>query len=127
MDWNNIGWAFVMANRATPEAIEFAQKGVYATNSSSFGILHTLAALYAEAGKTTEAREIILQAMIVGGQDEPEGNSWYVFGRIAEQYGITDAALAAYKRIEKPKSDDGLPASTWALAQRRLAASKSVQ
>jgi predicted Zn-dependent protease len=124
-DWNNTAWAYLMANRVTPEAIDFAQKGVYATQSSAFGTLHTLAALYAEVGKTTEAREVILQAMDVAGQDEPEDNSWYVFGRIDEQYGITSDAAAAYGRVTKPVTDDGLPATVWALAQRRLVALKS--
>ncbi|HYL78141.1 MAG TPA: DUF3857 domain-containing protein [Bryobacteraceae bacterium] len=120
-DWNRIAWASLMANDVTAESIEFAQKGVFASKGAAFGILHTLAALYAEMGKTTEAREVILQAMEVGGQEEPEGNSWYVFGRIDEDYGIADAALAAYKRVDKPATDEALPATTWALAQRRLA------
>ena len=119
-DWNNAAWASLVGNHVTPETIEFAQKGVYATQSMSFNSLHTLAALYAEVGKTTEAREVILQGMDVGGQEEPEGNSWYVFGRIAEQYGIDEAALIAYRRVEKPEHDYG-PDSTWALAQRRIA------
>jgi tetratricopeptide (TPR) repeat protein len=126
-DWNNMAWSFLMANRVTPEAIEFAQKGVYATQSSAFGVLHTLAALYAETGKTTEAREVILQAMEVAGQEEPEDNSWYVFGRIDEQYGITSDALAAYRRVSKPSTDEGLAGSSWAIAQRRLATLERAQ
>jgi hypothetical protein len=46
-----------------------------------------------------------------------------VFGRIAEQYGQTDAAVAAYQRT-KPKHENEVYGSnsTWALAQRRAKA-----
>ena len=59
--------------------------------------------------------------MDVAGQEEPEGNTWYVFGRIAEQYGIRDAALADYRRVEKPDIEEGIATTSWALAQRRIA------
>jgi len=44
-----------------------------------------------------------------------------VVGRIAENYGVAEAAKAAYKRVEKTNVD-GL--STWELSQKRLAALK---
>ncbi len=59
------------------KALDPAQKAVMLANA--FPALHTLACLYAEIGKTTEARDAIVQALDVSGQDEPEGNSWYVF------------------------------------------------
>ena len=52
------------------------------------------------------------------GRDDPAPHDWYVLGRIAEDYGATDAALAAYNRVEKPK--DTLNGSTYVLAQKRL-------
>jgi hypothetical protein len=36
--------------------------------------------------------------------DEPDENYWYAFGRIAEQYGEHDAAIANYARVTKPKN-----------------------
>jgi tetratricopeptide (TPR) repeat protein len=57
-------------------------------------ILHTLACLYAEAGKTKEAREVLIQAMDLKELDEPDPDYWYAFGRIAEQYGEKEVALA---------------------------------
>ena len=50
-------------------------------------LLHTAASLYAETGKSVEAREVLLQSIALRGDDEPHPNSWYVFGRIAENYG----------------------------------------
>ena len=125
VDLNNLAWDYLVAGSAPPEAIETAQKAVQMSKSQDFNVLHTLAALYAEAGKTAEARELMLQGMEVGGQDEPEGSSWYVFGRIAEQYDIRDAALADYQRLKKPSSEIGIESSTWTLAQRRIAALKA--
>jgi hypothetical protein len=53
--------------------------------------------------------------------DEPNEPAWYIFGRIAEQYGQADAALAAYAHV-KPKDSEEPPHSTnstWALARHR--------
>ena len=104
-----------------PEAIAIGQKAVQTSKSRDFSSLHTLAALYAETGKTGEARQLILDGMDAAGQDEPDGSSWYVFGRIAEQYDIRDAALADYERLKKPSNEAGIGSSTWSMAQRRIA------
>ena len=66
-------------------------------------ILHTLACLYAEAGNTKDARDVLLRAMDDWNLDEPNDEFWYVLGRIAEQYGERDIAIADYRKLEKPK------------------------
>jgi tetratricopeptide (TPR) repeat protein/transglutaminase-like putative cysteine protease len=86
------------------------------------GILHTLASLYAEAGNTKDAREVLLRAMDDWNLDEPNDEVWYVLGRIAEQYGERDTAIADFRRLKKPKDVIALPTSTWQLAQIRLKA-----
>ncbi len=53
------------------------------------------------------------------GHEEPSSVDWYVLGRIAENYGAADAALAAYKRVTAPGQRDQ-SSSTHALAQRRM-------
>ncbi len=85
-------------------------------------ILHTLACLYAEAGDTKDAREVLLRAMDDWELIEPNDQIWYVFGRIAEQYGEREIAIADYRKLEKPKDSIELPTSTWRLAQIRLKA-----
>ena len=60
--------------------------------------------------------------MDVAGQEEPESSSCHVFGLVAEQCGIRDAALADYHRVEKPDTEEGIATTTWDLAQRRIAA-----
>jgi hypothetical protein len=78
--------------------------------------------LYAELGKTTEARDVLWQAMEVAGLDVPDSPVWLVVGRMAENFGARAAALAAYKKVEKPGREEQMPGSNYVLAQRRLAA-----
>jgi len=91
-------------------------------SNNNTSILHTLGCVYAEVGKTKEAREVLIQSMDELNLDEPDENYWYAFGRIAEQYGERDAALANYARVTKPKTAVELPESTYQLAQIRLRA-----
>jgi len=83
-------------------------------------ILHTLACLYAESGKTKEARDLLLRSMDDLNLDEPNDDYWYAFGRIAEQYGEREIAIADYRKVEKPKEILAVPTSSYTLAQARL-------
>jgi tetratricopeptide (TPR) repeat protein len=85
-------------------------------------VLHTLACLYAETGKATDARELLLRAMDEQNLDEPNDDFWYAFGRIAEQYGERDTAIADYRKLQKPKFAVEIPTSSYTLAQMRLKA-----
>jgi hypothetical protein len=51
----------------------------------------------------------------------PDGVDWYVFGRIFEQLGLRDDAIAAYQRVAKAKPPSFLP-SSYDFTQRRLKA-----
>jgi tetratricopeptide (TPR) repeat protein len=83
-------------------------------------ILHTLACLYAEAGKTKEARDLLLRSMDELNLDEPNDDYWYALGRIAEQYGERDIAISDYRRLQKPRQVLEIPTSSYELAQIRL-------
>lgn len=85
-------------------------------------VLHTLACLYALAGKTNEARDLLVRSMDELNLDEPNDDYWYAFGLIAEKYGEREAAIADYRKLEKPKNALTLPTSSYALAQMRLKA-----
>ena len=52
--------------------------------------------------------------------DEPNGDYWYALGRIAEQYGEREVAVADYRKVEKPEGPFALPLSSYTLAQMRL-------
>ncbi len=64
------------------EAYDAAEKANLLTEGSSFAVLHTLACLNAAQGKTTEARQYLLQAMSSGNLIEPNEQIWLGFGLI---------------------------------------------
>jgi tetratricopeptide (TPR) repeat protein len=123
-DYNNIAWNALLSGANLDRALDEARQAMQLPGAGP-ALLHTLASLYAETGKSLEAREALLQSMDDAGRDEPAGHDWYVLGRIAENYGATDAAVAAYKRVEKPK-DEAVAASTYVLAARRMKGLKTV-
>lgn len=121
-DYNNAAWNALFLGKDLDKALEDARRATALPGGSTPSALHTLATLYAETGKTLEAREALLKSMDDAGRDDPAPHDWYVLGRIAEDYGATDAAIAAYKRVEKPV--ETLNGSTYVLAQKRLSGLK---
>jgi hypothetical protein len=77
--------------------------------------------MYAEVGKGREARSMAAQAMANWGLTEPNSEIWLIYGRIAEDYGLTEEARSAYKKVEPPPFRALIPDSTsFAIAQERL-------
>jgi tetratricopeptide (TPR) repeat protein len=122
--WNEIGWFALFTGKVEDADIAAAIKATQLAQDNPH-ILHTLACLYAEAGKTKEARDLLLRSMDDLNLDEPNDDYWYAFGRIAEQYGEREIAIADYRRLEKPKEPLAMPASSYVLAQNRLKAMKA--
>ena len=119
-DLNDYAWyALALPGPVDQDTID---KAVRANdlNANSFAIQHTLGCVYAQAGKTTEARELLLKAMGANNLEEPNSEVWFGFGLIAEQYGAIEAAARMFARVEKPKTV--FPGSTYALAQQHLVA-----
>jgi tetratricopeptide (TPR) repeat protein/transglutaminase-like putative cysteine protease len=116
---NSYAWYALYLDTVDDESLEIARRGNQETRNNSYAIMHTLACLYAEVGRTAEARELLLKTIAAGGLDEPDSEVWYGLGRVAEQYGDEKAALAAYQRVTL---EEGTPEaiSTYALAQKRL-------
>ncbi|HKE30829.1 MAG TPA: hypothetical protein VKD65_03825, partial [Candidatus Angelobacter sp.] len=96
------------------------ERGSELSQHSSFPVMHTLACLYARAGRGKEARSLLLKAMDTANLVEPNSEVWFGFAEIAEQYGENDAARAMYAKVDKPKAFH--PVATYNLAQQRLAA-----
>ena len=117
-DYNNVAWNSLFIGKELDQAIENANTAVSLAGNPS--TMHTLAAVYAESGNCLEARTKLLESMDLAGREVPSSVDWYVLGRIAENYGATDAAVAAYKRVTKPKR--ARSGSTWELTQRRMGA-----
>ena len=122
-DYNNFAWSFALAQRASEEAVDLARRSIERDDEPGPN-LHTLATLLAELGHVGEAREAILAGLEAGDHEEPTPEHWYVFGRIAEQMGEHDAAVAAYGRVRAERQDDDEPACA-PMARRRLAAIRS--
>ncbi len=122
-DYNQLAWADLMAGNAGTASVDAVNQGlVMLGNKGNSPLLHTLAAIEAEVGKESEARAVLLQRIKADESPEPNDDDWYVFGRIAESLaGLTKDAIAMYQRLERPATDFGLPASSYALAQQRLA------
>lgn len=121
-DYNAIAWSELMAERVTSETLDTANKGMAIAGAEAGGLLHTVAAVDAELGRESEARAAILQRIKAMGSEEPDDDDWYIFGRIAEQYGLAMDAAAHYKRLGKPGNDLLIPSTSYGLAQRRLKA-----
>ncbi len=116
---NEVAWDSLFSGKVEPDDIAKAVRATQMQKDAP-AILHTLACLYAETGQTKEAHDLLLRAMDDWNLDEPNDEVWYVLGRIAEQYGERDIAIADYRRLKKPDDILSIPTSTWRLAQMRL-------
>jgi tetratricopeptide (TPR) repeat protein/transglutaminase-like putative cysteine protease len=116
---NSTAWFALFTGKVQDSDISNAIKSTQLAKDNPH-ILHTLACLYAETGRTKEARELLLRAMDEQNLDEPNDDFWYAFGRIAEQYGEREMAIADYRKVEKPKFALEVPTSSYTLAQMRL-------
>jgi tetratricopeptide (TPR) repeat protein len=123
-DMNGIAWNSLFTGKTDADDLDTATKGAQLSQNNT-AMLHTLGCVYAELGKTKEAREVLIQAMDLLALDEPNSDYWYAFGRIAEQYGESDVARADYEKAEKPKKAVQMAGSSYQLAQLRLAAMRS--
>jgi len=119
--FNQAAWLDVARDTVDEQTVQWAQQAAKKSDYGSYPALHTLATVYATIGRPEEAYKVLLQAIGTEPQAEPRSVDWYVFGQIAEQYGLKDAARTYYARVEKPEDGDD-PAATWYLAQRRLKA-----
>jgi len=120
LDYNNLAWNGLFT-KITDKTVEWAQRGAGQPGSRHSAGLHTLAAVYAETGRSVQAREALLESLRVNGLDSPEPHDWYVLGRIAENYGELETAREDYGRVTPPE-DQPVGGSTYQLAAKRLAA-----
>jgi len=118
---NSLAWDALFTGKVTADDVATGVKATQLQKDAP-DILHTLACLYAETGDTKDAHDVLLRAMDDWNLDEPNDDVWYVLGRIAEQYGERDIAIADYRKLQKPKEVLAIPTSTWRLAQMRLKA-----
>jgi tetratricopeptide (TPR) repeat protein len=124
-DYNGFAWMGLFDNHVGEPELKAAQQSNMMSKNSSFADLHTLACVYAAEGRTTEARQVLAQAMDAGNDASPNSEVWYALGMIYEQYGAKDAAMAAYRKVQAHEFDDHTyvdPVATYLLAQARIKA-----
>jgi transglutaminase-like putative cysteine protease/tetratricopeptide (TPR) repeat protein len=107
-------WAAVVAGSVTQQTLDDALAAKQ-TKPDDAGCLRSLAAVYAELGKTPDALENLRLAAQFRNAGLDEGDC-YVLGRIAEQYGLNDVAAGLYRKV--PAAPPG-GADIYAAAQRR--------
>jgi tetratricopeptide (TPR) repeat protein len=117
--YNNAAWLELFFEPPAPEALEWARKAAGAERALDAAALNTLAAVQATVGQPTDARATFLRSLEAGGGGAPGPADWFVFGRIAEAYGLPEVARAAYARV-RPEPED--PTAPNLLARRRLVA-----
>jgi tetratricopeptide (TPR) repeat protein len=118
---NQYGWAMVMANDVRPEGLAAVQQTVQLPKNQTFGIVHTLACMYAIAGRFPQAQQNLLGAIrLDGSTDEMNSGIWLGYGLLAESIGEKKAAAAFYHKVQKPKFTESLNQSSYMVAQRRL-------
>lgn len=129
-DYNSFAWLGLFHGQLDDDITKAAQQSNMLTKNRIFAELHTLACIYAAQGRTTEARQVLDQAMYAGNMTEPDSSVWYALGLIYEQYGARTAALDAYGKVEAHELDDHTyidPVSTYVLAQARIASLQSAK
>ena len=97
---NDMAWSAVVAGNVTQQALDEALAAVKQAKPENPGCLRTLAAVYAELGKTPDALENLRRAVQLRGGQLDDGD-WYVLGRIAEQYRLNDLAAGIYRKVAR--------------------------
>ena len=116
--FNNLAWLRLFADDVSEADVAIALEANTMTSFENPSHLHTLAALYAEIGKTKEAMQLVLRRMEMANADSPDNADWYLLGRIMHDYGLLKLARDAYERVEN--NEDRPTDSTWALARMKL-------
>jgi tetratricopeptide (TPR) repeat protein len=123
-DLNSYAWySLFLSSPVDQDDIDTAMRANDLTKNNNFAILHTLGCLYAQAGRGSQARELLLKAMDAVHLEEPNSEVWFGLGLIAEQYGEYSAAASMYRRVDKPTFE--FPGTTYRLAQMHLSAAQN--
>ena len=128
VDYNNLAWNDVVLGEVGEDTVSMIRRGAEQMSAvddlSGLGLFRTLygtfATVYAEIGQSAEAREMLFNAMLFGGDAVLRSEDWLVLGRIAENYGVLDVARDAYTRVEPGEEGFLEQISSHHLARRSL-------
>jgi predicted Zn-dependent protease len=114
-DLNNLAWLRLFLGGPLAPARREAQRAVERGDQDPYPELHTLATVLAADGEPAQAIETLRKALDSRSAFSPVDD--LVVGKVAETYGLADAALAAYRRVEAAAEGDS-QISAAALARR---------
>lgn len=119
-DFARAAWIALFTGKQLERALEHAQYAVKdkskEKDEKKVAPAHALAALYAETGRSVEARAALLDGLDHSSRSILKNEDWYILGRIAENYGVDEYARAAYGKVGKEPGS----ATVTELARRRL-------
>jgi tetratricopeptide (TPR) repeat protein len=114
---NQLAWSAVYQQPPAADVMRAALDADRRTDRGTLLLPMMRGLLYAEQGRTVEARENMFRYL--DDRAMPPGDTeWYVLGRIAEQFGLSDIAAELYRKVSPPKLLG--KQMIYYLAQRRL-------
>ena len=117
---NDVTWLKVSSNLDIPNVVGLIKHAAQ-LEPKSYPVANTLAGVEAETGDLHAAVADLRKAVDLDLTGEITASDWYVLGRILEQAGVRDDAIAAYRRV--PKTDrDVFGTDIYTLATTRLKA-----
>ncbi len=121
-DLNNTAWASLFHKEVPREmGLKFALAACDPLQTASGHELHTLATLQGDAGDTNAAYRTAVQMMKSWATGTVPTFVYAVWGLLAEQLGMKEAAIAYYDMVIDDADEDDDPDSTAAYAKRRRA------
>lgn len=116
-DANNAAWRRLFFPPLDLKALEQARAAREKTKGEAAAVLHTIATLEAFLERPPAETMASLLKAVDARMGRVVGADWLVVGRVAETYGLAEAAAAAYRRVPR---DERHFDSSYRLARRRL-------
>jgi tetratricopeptide (TPR) repeat protein len=120
LDFNDAAWARLFLDKTYADARAIAARMEQPRTPLDDHNAHTIAAIEAESDNPSLAWSYLTKALAARGSAQPREQDWYVLGRIAESLDLRDDAVAAYRRVAKPKPSRLQDHDSYELAQRGL-------
>ena len=118
-DLNNLAWTRLFHDPAPDQAHDLAERAAHMSRPMSPFLAHTRATIAAESDDPHQAMLHLEQSHRRLPWEPPASADWYVYGRVAESYGLRDDAIAFYRRVERSEPTPGQP-TTFDFARRAL-------
>jgi tetratricopeptide (TPR) repeat protein len=117
---NDLAWLKMVEGSDLPNAVLLARQAAQ-LEPKEHNILNTVAAAEVEAGELGAGKQHLDAALETSEKVRPLDPDLYVHGRLLEQLGFSDDAIAIYRQI-KPDTGYGYVPNSGELAKRRLKA-----